>query len=104
MVLSRAGLCRRRRNARVARTQGAFVVVDDGRDRGRGEAERCIPATARDCAGEDHHNPPLAFARLETSRRPARRTKFATTLDPPYETNGSVIPVSGIRRSTPPTM
>ena len=31
-------------------------------------------------------------------------TKFETTLEPPYETNGSVMPVSGTRRRTPPTM
>ena len=31
-------------------------------------------------------------------------TKFAMIDEPPYETNGSVIPVSGITRRTPPTM
>src|SRR5919199_3298144 len=49
-------------------------------------------------------HPGGAFARLETRRRPARRTKFATTLDPPYEMKGSVIPVSGMMRRIPPTM
>src|SRR5204863_2238010 len=38
------------------------------------------------------------LARFETSSSPASRTKLATTLDPPYETNGSVMPVSGINR------
>ena len=32
------------------------------------------------------------FARFETSRSTASSTKFATTLVPPYETNGSVMP------------
>src|SRR5215831_7830622 len=45
-----------------------------------------------------------SFARFETSRRPASTRKFATMLDPPYETKGSVIPVSGTTRRTPPTM
>ena len=36
------------------------------------------------------------LARWETSSRPASITKFATIDEPPYETNGSVIPVSGI--------
>ena len=31
-------------------------------------------------------------------------TKFETIDEPPYETNGSVMPVSGTTRSTPPTM
>ena len=31
-------------------------------------------------------------------------TKLATSDDPPYETNGSVTPVSGISRVTPPTI
>src|SRR5207248_6103361 len=44
------------------------------------------------------------FARLEMSISPASRTKFATTLEPPYETKGSVIPVSGMSRRIPPTM
>src|SRR5262249_6087106 len=44
------------------------------------------------------------FARFETSSSPASRRKFATTLEPPYETSGSVMPVSGITRRTPPTM
>ena len=44
------------------------------------------------------------FALFETSRSSASSTKFATTLVPPYETNGSVIPVSGTTRRTPPTM
>ena len=44
------------------------------------------------------------FARCETSSSPASSTKFATTDEPPYETNGSVMPVSGMRRRTPPTM
>ena len=35
---------------------------------------------------------------------PANRKKFDTMLDPPYETNGSVIPVSGMTRRMPPTM
>src|SRR6188472_81645 len=43
-------------------------------------------------------------ARWETSRSSASMTKFETTLEPPYETNGSVIPVSGTIRRTPPTM
>ena len=34
----------------------------------------------------------------------ASMTKFATMLVPPYETKGSVIPVSGTSRRTPPTM
>ena len=34
----------------------------------------------------------------------ARITKLATSDDPPYETNGSVTPVSGITRVTPPMM
>ena len=34
----------------------------------------------------------------------ASMTKFATMLEPPYETKGSVIPVSGTSRRTPPTM
>src|SRR6185312_16014193 len=44
------------------------------------------------------------FARCETRSRPASSTKLATTDEPPYDTNGSVIPVNGITRSTPPTM
>src|SRR5205085_1226274 len=44
------------------------------------------------------------FARLEISISPATRKKFDTMLDPPYETNGSVMPVSGITRVMPPTM
>ena len=35
---------------------------------------------------------------------PATSRKFATTLDPPYETKGSVIPVSGMTRVMPPTI
>ena len=35
---------------------------------------------------------------------PATSRKFATTLDPPYETKGSVMPVSGMTRVMPPTM
>ena len=31
-------------------------------------------------------------------------TKFETIDEPPYETNGSVMPVSGTTRRTPPTM
>jgi hypothetical protein len=34
---------------------------------------------------------------------PSRR-KLATMLEPPYETNGSVIPVSGMSPLTPPMM
>src|SRR5439155_5454078 len=45
-----------------------------------------------------------AFARFETSISPARTRKFARMLEPPYETSGSVIPVSGITRRMPPTM
>ncbi len=44
------------------------------------------------------------FARSETRRRSASRRKFETTLVPPYDTNGRVIPVSGTTRRTPPTM
>ncbi len=40
----------------------------------------------------------------DTRIRSARITKFATRLDPPYDTNGSVMPVSGISRVTPPTI
>src|SRR5204863_8515404 len=46
----------------------------------------------------------VELARFETRSSRARSTKLATTEDPPYETNGRVIPVSGIRRRTPPTM
>ena len=35
---------------------------------------------------------------------PATSRKFATTLEPPYETKGSVIPVSGMIRVMPPTI
>src|SRR5439155_14417237 len=42
------------------------------------------------------------LARLETSRRPANTRKLATTDEPPYETNGSVMPVTGMMRRTPP--
>src|SRR6185437_12838755 len=44
------------------------------------------------------------LARSETRRSPASTRKLATTDEPPYEMNGSVIPVSGMIRSTPPTM
>ena len=30
--------------------------------------------------------------------------KFATIEEPPYETNGSVMPVSGMSRTIPPTI
>ena len=40
----------------------------------------------------------------DTRINSARITKFATRLEPPYETNGSVMPVSGISRVTPPTI
>ena len=39
------------------------------------------------------------FARFEISISPATSRKLATTLEPPYETNGSVMPVSGMTRS-----
>ena len=32
------------------------------------------------------------------------KTLFATMLEPPYETSGSVIPVNGMTRRMPPTM
>src|SRR5207249_4721652 len=44
-------------------------------------------------------------ARTESSEmrsRIARRAKFATREDPPYETNGNEMPVSGMTRVTPP--
>jgi len=44
------------------------------------------------------------FARFETNSKPASSKKFATIDEPPYETNGSVMPVSGMIRRTPPTM
>src|SRR5262245_37444383 len=40
----------------------------------------------------------------ETRSRSASATKFATSDDPPYEMNGSVMPVSGMTRVTPPRM
>ena len=36
--------------------------------------------------------------------RIASSAKFATSDEPPYETNGSEMPVSGITRVTPPMM
>src|SRR5690348_4730628 len=43
-------------------------------------------------------------ARSLTISSSASSTKLATTDEPPYETNGSVTPVSGITRVTPPTI
>src|SRR5262249_55771478 len=51
-----------------------------------------------------HASPRTVFARFESSISPASRMKFATTLEPPYETNGIVMPVSGMRPTMPPTM
>ena len=43
-------------------------------------------------------------ARSDTSSSSASSTKFITTDEPPYATNGSVTPVSGITAVTPPTI
>src|SRR5262249_9547914 len=51
-----------------------------------------------------HSTPLSALARFDASMSRASIRKFATTLEPPYETNGSVIPVSGMIRRIPPTM
>ena len=47
-----------------------------------------------------------AFARVssEMRSRSASSAKLATSDEPPYDTNGSVMPVSGITRVTPPMM
>src|SRR5438067_6620124 len=51
----------------------------------------------------------LSYRRVHVTASPseirisrAMRMKFAKILEPPYETNGSVIPVSGSSRETPP--
>jgi hypothetical protein len=70
-------------------------------DRGQRLAMLCSrPETGERCrAGH-----PSLLTWFETmSRRPTMR-KLATMLDPPYETYGSVIPVSGIRPVTPAVM
>src|SRR5262245_28157125 len=72
---------------------------------GRGHNQRREQADADETQlGGLPVHPRSAFARLDTSRRPASSTKLATTLEPPYEMNGSVMPVSGISRRIPPTM
>src|SRR5262249_53487665 len=70
---------------------------DEGDQQRQGEGRH-----ARDSAV--HSMPRSAFARFETSISSASSRKFATTLDPPYETKGSVMPVNGIIRRMPPTM
>src|SRR5262249_12744397 len=44
----------------------------------------------------------LAWSEISSSR--ASSTKFARIEEPPYDTNGSVTPVSGMTRVTPPTI
>jgi hypothetical protein len=84
------------RRARVILNADAYVG-----DRGQRLAMLCRrPETGEGCrAGH-----PSRLTWFETmSRRPTMR-KLATMLDPPYETYGSVIPVSGIRPVTPAVM
>src|SRR5438094_10097304 len=68
------------------------LQVDEERDEddGHGEGDlayRCVHVTASP-----------SDIRISS----ATRMKFAKMLEPPYETNGNVIPVSGNRRETPP--
>src|SRR5262249_44908098 len=72
----------------------------------RADDERCDEDQRSDTDLRDLlvHRSASRLARFETSSNPASSTKFATTLDPPYETKGSVMPVSGMIRRMPPTM
>src|SRR5207244_2289698 len=63
VVTSRLDRAPQPRNARRARTQGAFVAYGYGHDRGRGETERCSALPGAGQAGGGHLNtPPLLLA------------------------------------------